>query len=120
MKKLFYIVLVIVALMVISRFIKEHNPSQPVPTAVQEETSEPITATLPDTDCICDSEPACTPGEEGCDENALKSTCNCRQADGQTVTIEETVEEVEEINPAETAGDDETIINDEAEPTAKQ
>lgn len=119
MKKLFYIVLVIVALMVISRFIKERSSAVPAPVAGREEISEPVTATLPDANCICDSEPACTPGEDGCDENALKSTCNCRQADGQTVTIEQTVEEVEEINPDETAGDDETIISDEAEPAAK-
>ena len=51
-----------------------------------------------------------------CDPDAAKSTCNCEQPNGETVTIEQTVEEVEEINPDETAGDDETIINDEAAP----
>ena len=34
----------------------------------------------------------------------------------EMAAIEQTVEEVEEINPDETAGDDETIINDEAAP----
>jgi len=120
MKKLFYIVLVIVALMVASRFIKEHSRQMPVPAVSQQDMSEPVTATLPDVNCICDSAPACTPGEEGCDENALKSTCDCRQPDGQTVTIEQTVEEVEELNPAETSGDDETILNEEADPATKK
>ena len=66
--------------------------------------------------CVCDTEPACNPGDENCDPDAAKSTCNCEQPNGETVTIEQTVEEVEEINPDETAGDDETIINDEAAP----
>ena len=106
MKKLFYIVLVIVALMVISRFVKEKSNTAATTTAVTAETSEPVTATLP----------ACNPGDENCDPDAAKSTCNCEQPNGETVTIEQTVEEVEEINPDETAGDDETIINDEAAP----
>lgn len=116
MKKLFYIVLVIVALMVISRFVKEKSNIAATTTAVTAETSEPVTATLPDISCICDTEPACNPGDENCDPDAAKSTCNCEQPNGETVTIEQTVEEVEEINPDETAGDDETIINDEAAP----
>ena len=103
MKKLFYIVLVIVALMVISRFVKEKSNTA-------------ATTTLPDINCVCDTEPACNPGDENCDPDAAKSTCNCEQPNGETVTIEQTVEEVEEINPDETAGDDETIINDEAAP----
>ena len=47
MKKLFYIVLVIVALMVISRFVKEKSNTAATTTAVTAETSEPVTATLP-------------------------------------------------------------------------
>ena len=46
MKKLFYIVLVIVALMVISRFVKEKSNTAATTTAVTAETSEPVTATL--------------------------------------------------------------------------
>ncbi len=115
MKKLFYIVLVIVALMVISRFVKERNPMTQTTPAVEQETSDPVTATLPDVDCICDSQSVCAEGEDGCDEQATTSTCNCRQADGKTVVIEQTVEEVEEVNPSETADDDETIINDDNE-----
>ena len=45
MKKLFYIVLVIVALMVISRFVKEKSNTAATNTAVTAETSEPVTAT---------------------------------------------------------------------------
>ena len=102
--------------MVISRFVKEKSNTAATTTAVTAETSEPVTATLPDINCICDTEPACNPGDENCDPDAAKSTCNCEQPNGETVTIEQTVEEVEEINPDETAGDDETIINDEAAP----
>lgn len=120
MKKLFYIVLVIVALMVISRFVKERSHAVPAAVVNLQEASEPVTATLPDVNCICDAGPACQPGEADCDESATKSTCNCQQPNGETVTIEQTVEDVEEINPAETADDDETILNEEAAPTVSQ
>ena len=112
MKKLFYIVLVIVALMVISRFIKERNRVENTVTVTAADISEPVTETLPDVNCICDAEPACNPGDENCDPDQTKSTCDCKQPNGETVTIEETVEEVEETNPEETAGDDETIIKE--------
>ena len=46
MKKLFYIVLVIVALMVISRFVKEKSNTAATTTAVTAETSEPVTAVV--------------------------------------------------------------------------
>lgn len=112
MKKLFYIVLVIVALMVISRFVKERNQSETVVAVSAVDISEPVTETLPDVNCVCDAEPACAPGDENCDPDQTKSTCDCKQANGETVTIEETVEAVEETNPEETAGDDETIIKE--------
>ena len=99
MKKLFYIVLVIVALMVISRFVKEKSNTAATTTAVTAETSEPVTATLPDINCVCDTEPACNPGDENCDPDAAKSTCNCEQPNGETVTIEQTVEEVRKSTP---------------------
>lgn len=120
MKKLFYIVLVIVALMVISRFVKERGQNVATPSVTEQEASEPVTATLPDVNCICDAGPACQPGDADCDDTATKSTCNCQQANGETVTIEQTIEDVEEINPDETAGDDETIVNDEVVPAAAE
>lgn len=109
MKKLFYIVLVIVALMVISRFIKENTPIAPTTTV---ETSEPVTATLPDTNCICDSQPSCDSQDNNCDEDKLKTICRCQQANGEMITIEQDVEEVVEMNPDETSDEDETFVEE--------
>ncbi len=110
MKKLFYIVLVIVALMVISRFVKENGRIASTTPAV--ETSDPVTATLPDPNCICDSVPACDPADENCNSDATKSICKCTQANGETITIEQDVEEVVEINPSETSDEDETFVEE--------
>ena len=110
MKKLFYIVLVIVALMVISRFVKENG--HPISTPSSVETSDPVTATLPDPNCICDSEPACDIADENCDPDATKTICKCTQANGETITIEQDVEEVVETNPSETSDEDETFVDE--------
>lgn len=120
MKKLFYIVLVIVALMVISRLVKENNSTNANNSAI--ETSDPVTATLPDTNCICDSQPSCDPQNNDCDTEALKTICRCTQANGETITIEQNVEEVVETNPDETSDEDETFVEDtvDIEETAPQ
>ena len=110
MKKLFYIVLVIVALMVISRFVKESGHPNSTPSSV--ETSDPVTATLPDPNCICDSEPACDTMDENCDPDATKTICKCTQSNGETITIEQDVEEVVETNPSETSDEDETFVDE--------
>lgn len=92
MKKLFYIILVIVILLVISRFVKNEAPALVEPDVVVEETVEEI-ANAP----ISDAEIA-----EPANPDAL--------GDGEVIEVES--EEVEETNPAETADEDETIIEE--------
>ena len=110
MKKLFYIVLVIVALMVVSRFVKENGRLASTTPAV--EISDPVTATLPDPNCICDSEPACDAADANCDSDETKTICKCTQANGETITIEQDVEDVVETDPAETSDEDETFVEE--------
>ncbi len=85
MKKIFYIVLVIVILLVIGRFVKQEN-SAPVAdeNTVVEETIV--------------------------DENAISAAAN-PDAIGDGEVVEE-AEEVVEVNPEETADEDETIVNE--------
>ena len=92
MKKLIYIILVIVILLVISRFVKNEAPAPVEPDVVVEETVEEI-ANAP----ISDAEIA-----EPANPDAL--------GDGEVIEVES--EEVEETNPAETADEDETIIEE--------
>lgn len=92
MKKLFYIILVIVILLVISRFVKNEAPAPVETDVVVEETVEEI-ANAP----ISDAEIA-----EPANPDAL--------GDGEVIEVES--EEVEETNPAETADEDETIIEE--------
>ena len=92
MKKLFYIILVIVILLDISRFVKNEAPAPVEPDVVVEETVEEI-ANAP----ISDAEIA-----EPANPDAL--------GDGEVIEVES--EEVEETNPAETADEDETIIEE--------
>ena len=92
MKKLFYIILVIVILLVISRFVKNEAPAPVEPDVVVEETVEEF-ANAP----ISDAEIA-----EPANPDAL--------GDGEVIEVES--EEVEETNPAETADEDETIIEE--------
>lgn len=92
MKKLFYIILVIVILLVISRFVKNEAPAPVEPDVVVEETVEEI-ANAP----ISDAEIA-----EPANPDAL--------GDGEVIEVES--EEVEETNPDETADEDETIIEE--------
>lgn len=96
MKKIFYIILVIVALMVISRFIKEGNQENTAPTTTVVEAV--------DAAAVGDAEIA-APDEEiieetvvdGVDDNGME---------------EETVLDVEEAAPADTQNEGETIVKE--------
>lgn len=92
MKKLFYIVLVIVALMVIGRFVKQGNQTVPAEiVAVEEITPEAVIVE-----------------EVAVDEN------------GNTISEEEVItddsveaiEDIEEANPDETGEDGETVVKE--------
>lgn len=95
MKKLFYIVLVIVVLLVISKFVKNEAP---VPAA------EPEAAVVEET--------VATPDETAGEIDAVVAEpANIDNLnDGEVV--EEGAVEVEEANPAATAEEDETIVKE--------
>ncbi len=84
MKKIFYIVLVIVVLLVIGRLIK-----QDATTADEGVTVE----------------------ETIVDENALSASTN-PDAIGDGEVVEEEAEDVVEVNPEQTADEDETIVKE--------
>ena len=120
MKKLFYIVLVVILLMIVSYFVKEgHNKTQPTTT---EETAvvDTVDAEQPAevngqavVSCTCETECYCPEGIENCDEcEAAREACKCQTEDGDIVEVEEEVEDVEEINPEETSDEGETIIKE--------
>ena len=95
MKKLFYIVLVIVVLLVIAQFVKQESaapvPAEDVAVVVEEGSVAPDTM-----------------GDGEVVEEATSSPD--MMGDGQVV--EEEAEEVIEVNPEETAGEDETVVQE--------
>lgn len=119
MKKLFYIVLVVILLMIVSYFVKEgHNKTQPaaertavVDTVDAEQPAEVNGQAV--VSCTCETECSCPEGIENCDEcEAAREACKCQTEDGDIVEVEEEVEDVEEINPEETSDEGETIIKE--------
>lgn len=121
MKKLFYVVLVIVILMVISYFVKGGNQKELTsPEAVsvvnveETATSDVSDSTVDAAACNCDvkaEECICPENQPDCDCASQKTSCNCKTSDGLEVT-EEVDENIEEVNPDVTANDDETIIQE--------
>lgn len=115
MKKLFYVILIVVALMVISRFVKQDKTAPEPVTAVVEETVAVDT-------CNCETEMK----EKGTCACAADSTDGIGNIDGiesdalapatennaDAVVVEESTEEVEEIDPSSTQNDDETIVKE--------
>ena len=78
-------------------------------TTVTEETTQEATASTDN--CICKSECICPEDDADCDCSQTKTICECTQENGEVTTIE-SVEtnnvDIEETNPDETAGEDET------------
>lgn len=89
MKKLFYIVLVIVALMVISRFVKQGNQTVPAEVIGVEEVMPDVVAAE----------------EVAVDENG-------NIISEEDVISEDEAEDIEEANPDETGDDHETVIKE--------
>ena len=103
MKKLFYIVLISITLLLICAYIKGTVP-QHAPT------TEEVTST---DNCICNSECICHENELDCSCSQTKTTCSCAQKDGKTITIEsieKNNENIEESNPEQTSAEDETLL----------
>ena len=84
MKKIFYIVLVIVVLLVIGRLIKQDTTTADEGVTVEETIV---------------------------DENALSASAN-PDAIGDGEVVEEEAEDVVEVNPEQTADEDETIVKE--------
>lgn len=97
MKKLFYIVLVVVVLMVISKLVKNDAPvinDEPAAVVIEENVTAQV---LPAT---------------GADGEVLIAEPVNPDAIGDGEVVEEEAEEVVEENPAATADEDETIIKE--------
>lgn len=99
MKKIFYIILVIVALMVISRFVKEGNQENTAPTTTVVEAVEAVDAAA-----VGNAEIA-APDEEMIEETVVDGV-------DDNGMEEETVLDVEETAPADTQNEGETIVKE--------
>lgn len=112
MKKLFYIVLIIVIVALCGTYLKSRNT--PLPSAEpQPQASENISEDKDD--CVCNTECICPEEDADCDCVRTKSTCSCTQKDGRVITLESVEtnnEDIEELNPEETSDEDETILSE--------
>lgn len=119
MKKLFYIVLVIVILLVIGRFVK--NSSQPETVNVQEAVisvdGQPVAEEIVVTpeNSAAEVAPISEPAQ---DEVVPTSAEPMEPNDMPTVEVNETAEignvdeNIEEVNPSVTQSEDETIVQE--------
>lgn len=98
MKKLFYIVLVVVILMVAGSFVKKNLRENAAP--VVETTVEVVEG------CDCDADFNCEPEDNECLEKRVECGCDAAPVDGVPA------EEVEEENPELTQDEGETIITE--------
>ena len=94
MKKLFYVVLIVLIVLVIGSFVQQNT----------EETVTPSTEVIDVVACDCDTKCNC-PDVENCECMAQKAACDCAFADVEA-------EDVVEDNPEETSHEDETIVSE--------
>ena len=137
MKKLFYIVAICTLLALITAYIKANSQSYTGPSPVTivktpeipnadankvtTEENAPVSsetteeASEENKDCECETECICPENEPDCDCTQTKSTCSCKDANGDSVTVE-SIEtnnsDIEELNPEQTSEEDETIIEE--------
>ncbi len=95
MKRLFYVVLIVLIVLVIGSFVRQNT----------EETVTPTTEVIDVVACDCEAKCTCPEGDESCDCMVQKSACDCASADKDA-------EEVVEENPEETSHEDETIVSE--------
>lgn len=122
MRKILYFALF--ALIIIATYMtfqKQSQPNEmPLPNNI-EETTAPIEneqlTQINETpnNCTCKTECICPENDPDCECKQTKTICKCTQPDG-TVAVVESVdnnnEDIEELNPDETADEDETIVNE--------
>ena len=95
MKKLFYVVLIVLIVLVIGSFVRQNT----------EETVTPTTEVIDVVACDCEAKCNCSAEDENCDCMAQKAACDCASAESEA-------EEVIEENPDETSHEDETIVSE--------
>lgn len=108
MKKLLYITLSIICLLVIYSFIAKTTTIQ---TAEQMPPSAENISSAED--CVCDYECICQENELDCDCSKTKTRCTCTQKNGEKIvieSIEKNNENIEENNPEQTSSEDETLL----------
>ena len=106
MKKLFYIILVVLVLVLVGKFVKEKQAEAPVVESVtiteEENAISPDTVVVPDQD---------VQAVDQIDEEVVE-TNQFDSGDGMVVdeTATQTTDDIVEENPEFTSGDDETIV----------
>lgn len=102
MKKLFYVVLVVMVLMVIASFVKKGMESEPA--IVEEAVVEDVIA------CDCDAPCTCDESDQACTCAAQRAACDCSGERGDGEIVGDEAEDVVEDNPDATSHEDETIV----------
>ena len=101
MKKLFYVVLVVLIVLVIGSFVKTNVDSAEM---ASEEVMDVVA-------CDCETECTCDESDENCTCAAQRAACDC-DAIANGLSDEIVAEEVVEENPEETSHEDETIVSE--------
>lgn len=123
MKKILYFALF--ALVIVATYLAFQKQNQTA-EATSSDSVEAVTTTTsadeevaptketPD-NCSCKTDCICPENDPDCECKQTKTICECTQPDG-TVTVVESVdnnnEDIEELNPDETADQDETVVNE--------
>lgn len=105
MKRIFYVVLVILILMVIGSFVKKGKDAQRM-MAGEEVVVEDVVACDCDTPCECDEK------DLECVCAVQRASCDCGGDSGDSVILDTNIEEVEEDDSGVTSHEDETIISE--------
>ena len=101
MKKLFYVVLVVLIVLVIGSFVKTNVDSVEM---ASEEVMDVVA-------CDCEAECTCDESDENCACAIQRVACDC-DAIANGLSDEIVAEEVVEENPEETSHEDETIVSE--------
>lgn len=108
MKKLAYIILVIAILVLISHFVKQGNVTAPAAT-----TEIPVVEVTETTAAVAEvAAPTTTPAEDNDVVDVQEVTEDVIVEDSAPTSANDGAVEVEEINPAQTANEDETVVKE--------
>ena len=102
MKKLFYLVLIVVIVLVLGTFVRQNTEETVAPSKVE---------VIDVVACDCDAKCDCIETDEDCPCAAQKSACDCN-SDDVVDNAPTDSEEIVEGNPEETGHEDETIVSE--------